>query len=35
MQQFGFTSLLNVTGGTKAWIDAGYEVELPTKVVAF
>jgi hydroxyacylglutathione hydrolase len=27
MQPFGFTTLLNVTGGTKAWIDAGYEVE--------
>src|SRR6266581_9617138 len=26
MQQAGFTNLLNVTGGTKAWIDAGYEV---------
>src|SRR5438067_7869280 len=29
MQQAGFTNLLNVTGGTKAWIDAGYEVEVP------
>src|SRR5437660_8536130 len=29
MQQAGFTNLLNVTGGTKAWIDAGYEVEMP------
>jgi hydroxyacylglutathione hydrolase len=29
MQQLGFTNLLNVTGGTKAWIDAGYEVEMP------
>jgi hydroxyacylglutathione hydrolase len=28
-QQFGFTNLLNVTGGTKAWIDAGYDVEVP------
>jgi hydroxyacylglutathione hydrolase len=28
-QQFGFTNLINVTGGTKAWIDAGYEVEMP------
>ena len=29
LQQTGFTNLLNVTGGTKAWIDAGYEVEMP------
>jgi len=29
MQQAGFTNLLNVTGGTKAWIDAGYEVKMP------
>ncbi len=29
LQQLGFKDLLNVTGGTKAWIDAGYEVELP------
>jgi hydroxyacylglutathione hydrolase len=27
IQPFGFTNLLNVTGGTKAWIEAGYEVE--------
>jgi glyoxylase-like metal-dependent hydrolase (beta-lactamase superfamily II)/rhodanese-related sulfurtransferase len=29
-QQLGFRKLLNVTGGTKAWIDAGYEVETPS-----
>ena len=29
MQQAGFTNLLNVTGGTKAWIDAGFDVEKP------
>ena len=29
MQQAGFANLLNVAGGTKAWIDAGYEVEMP------
>ena len=34
LQQVGFTNLLNVTGGTTAWINAGYEVEMPPKVVA-
>ena len=29
LQQLGFNNLLNVTGGTKAWIDAGYEVAIP------
>lgn len=29
LQRTGFTDLLNITGGTKAWIDAGYEVEMP------
>jgi hydroxyacylglutathione hydrolase len=29
LEQLGFNDLLNVSGGTKAWIDAGYEVELP------
>ncbi len=29
MQQLGFHNVLNVTGGTKAWIEAGYEVEMP------
>lgn len=32
LQQLGFNDLLNVTGGTKAWISAGYEVEMPAKV---
>jgi rhodanese-related sulfurtransferase len=27
LQQKGFVNLLNVTGGTTAWINAGYEVE--------
>ena len=27
LQQLGFTELLNVTGGTGAWINGGYEVE--------
>lgn len=29
LRQLGFNDLLNVTGGTKAWIEAGYEVEMP------
>lgn len=29
LQQHGFSNLLNVTGGTSAWIDAGYPVEVP------
>jgi hydroxyacylglutathione hydrolase len=29
LQPLGFTNLLNVTGGTNAWIKAGYEVEMP------
>ena len=28
----GFADLLNVTGGTSAWIKAGYEVEVPAAV---
>ncbi len=31
LQQHGFVKLLNVTGGTSAWIDAGYAVEIPTE----
>ena len=27
MQQSGFMNVMNVIGGTNAWIDAGYEVE--------
>lgn len=34
MQQLGFANLLNVTGGTSAWISAGYEVEMPAKVAS-
>jgi rhodanese-related sulfurtransferase len=29
LKQHGFRRLLNVTGGTGAWIDAGYPVETP------
>ena len=29
LEQHGFHSLLNVTGGTSAWINAGYPVEIP------
>ena len=29
LQQNGFTNLLNVTGGTTAWINAGLPVEIP------
>ncbi|HKP45966.1 MAG TPA: rhodanese-like domain-containing protein, partial [Pyrinomonadaceae bacterium] len=31
LQQHGFTDLLNVTGGTNAWINAGLAVEVPPK----
>ena len=34
MQPLGFTNLLNVTGGTSAWIKAGYEVEMPATAAA-
>src|SRR5438093_465540 len=27
MQKHGFTNLINVTGGTSAWVNAGYPVE--------
>jgi rhodanese-related sulfurtransferase len=30
LQQQGFTNLLNVSGGTGAWINAGYPVETLT-----
>jgi glyoxylase-like metal-dependent hydrolase (beta-lactamase superfamily II)/rhodanese-related sulfurtransferase len=29
LQQNNFSNLLNVTGGTSAWINAGYPVEIP------
>jgi hydroxyacylglutathione hydrolase len=28
LEQLGFSNLLNVTGGTSAWINAGFEVEI-------
>jgi len=31
LEKFGFTRLLNVSGGTGAWINAGYPVETPTR----
>ena len=31
LEQHGFTNLLNVTGGTSAWINAGYHVEQGEK----
>jgi rhodanese-related sulfurtransferase len=31
LQQQGFTNLLNVAGGTGAWINAGYPVETPSR----
>jgi hydroxyacylglutathione hydrolase len=30
MQKHGFTNLINVTGGTTAWVNAGYPVETET-----
>jgi glyoxylase-like metal-dependent hydrolase (beta-lactamase superfamily II)/rhodanese-related sulfurtransferase len=30
LEKLGFTKLLNVAGGTGAWINAGYPVETPT-----
>src|SRR5689334_3528060 len=29
LEKFGFTNLLNVSGGTGAWINAGYPLETP------
>ena len=34
LQPLGFTNLMNVTGGTTAWIKAGYEVEMPATAAA-
>jgi rhodanese-related sulfurtransferase len=31
LESQGFSNLLNVTGGTSAWINAGYPVEIPHK----
>ncbi|HVF23621.1 MAG TPA: rhodanese-like domain-containing protein [Pyrinomonadaceae bacterium] len=30
LERFGYTNLLNVSGGTGAWINAGFAVETPT-----
>ena len=29
LKQHGFTNLMNITGGTSAWINAGYQVDIP------
>lgn len=34
MQPLGFTDLVNVTGGTNAWVQAGYEIEKPANAAA-
>jgi hydroxyacylglutathione hydrolase len=34
LQSYGFEDLLNVTGGTTAWITAGYDVEIPAQAAA-
>jgi rhodanese-related sulfurtransferase len=31
LEQIGFSNLVNVTGGTSAWINAGFEVEKECK----
>jgi len=31
LEQNGFTKLLNVTGGTTAWVKAGYQIEIPNE----
>lgn len=31
LEQIGFTNLLNVSGGTGAWVNAGYPVETPAQ----
>ena len=30
LEKLGYTNLLNVSGGTGAWVNAGYPVETPT-----
>jgi rhodanese-related sulfurtransferase len=32
LQENGFTNLMNVTGGTTAWINAGHPLEIPKLV---
>jgi glyoxylase-like metal-dependent hydrolase (beta-lactamase superfamily II)/rhodanese-related sulfurtransferase len=31
LQQSGFKNVLNVTGGTKAWVNAGFDLQFPAK----
>ncbi|HEV8371191.1 MAG TPA: rhodanese-like domain-containing protein [Pyrinomonadaceae bacterium] len=33
MQKYGFTNLINITGGTSAWVNAGYPVETSSSRV--
>jgi rhodanese-related sulfurtransferase len=34
LENAGFTKVYNVTGGTQAWIDAGFETEVSASACA-